>query len=53
MRSGKRKVEAVSPGAMASRFKTYLKEPSLDDTETVGMLESLHGLRAGGLYGWR
>ena len=33
---------------MASRFKAYLKDLRLDDTDTVGVLESLHGLRAGG-----
>ena len=48
MASGSRRSTAVSPSAMARRFKTYLKELRMDDSVLVGVLESLHGLRAGG-----
>jgi hypothetical protein len=45
---GTRGKTAMTPSAMAQRFKNYLQDYALDDTETVGVLESLHGLRAGG-----
>ena len=48
MASGSRRSTAVSPSAMARRFKTYLRELRMDDSVSVGVLESLHGLRAGG-----
>jgi hypothetical protein len=45
---GKRGRVAVTAGAMAQRFSNYLRDFGLDDSESVGVLESLHGLRAGG-----
>ena len=43
-----RLVAPVTASAMASRFQKHLKEFGMDDSETTGVLESLHGLRAGG-----
>jgi hypothetical protein len=45
---GERTGSPVSANAMNQRFQTYLKEFGMDDSATKGVLESLHGLRAGG-----
>ena len=45
---GARTNTPVTAGAMNQRFQTYLKLFGMDDSETSGILESLHGLRAGG-----
>jgi hypothetical protein len=45
---GRRGLIAITAGAMGQRFKKYLTNVDLDDSESVGVLESLHGLRAGG-----
>ena len=45
---GNRTNAPVTAGAMNQRFQTYLKSFGMDDTETTGILESLHSLRAGG-----
>ena len=46
--TNKRLISPVTAAAMASRFQKHLKEFGMDDSETTGVLESLHGLRAGG-----
>ena len=48
MTTGKRKGEPVSQQAMALRFKQYLVKLDMDDSDTTGVFETLHGLRAGG-----
>lgn len=48
MATGKRKGEPVSQQAMALRFKQYLVKLGMDDSDTTGVFETLHGLRAGG-----
>lgn len=46
--AGKRKSDFVTAGAMGQRFKTYLSKLFQNDQAAVDVLESLHGLRAGG-----
>lgn len=48
MTTCKRKGEPVSQQAMALRFKQYLVKLDMDDSDTTGVFETLHGLRAGG-----
>lgn len=47
-KNGVRSGNPVSAGAMAQRFKAYLVEFEMNDSASLGVLESLHGLRAGG-----
>ena len=47
-KKGQRTGKPVTAAAMAQRFQNYLKEFGMDDSETTGVLGSLHGIRAGG-----